>query len=147
MLASLLYFTIVVGFTNPPANFTCQAFDQRLDVTKPSVFLSWDRPSLQAYSVGSDGFIEPPRRGSYMIVCEANGTNHSLTVDVENSTALIDLPGDSQYSCSVYYAHGEKERFPRTAIAKCQNNTFIRRSKMTSIRYAWFMSFVAPLQI
>ena len=64
--------------------------------------------------------------GSYVIVYEGDGANHSATVCMETTTLLIDLPRDGQYTFWVYLNH----TYPRTAIAKCENNTFIRRSKI-----------------
>lgn len=119
----------IVGFTNAPGNFTCQAVDQSSNISLPSVILSWKRPTLQAYNVNSDGFAVPPQRGSYVIIYEANGVNHSRTVDAKSTTTLIDLPMDGQYTFWVYFDHND-EQFPITAISECKNDTFIRRSKI-----------------
>ena len=78
--------------------------------------------------MGSDGIVEPPKGGSYVIVYEANGTNHSVTVDAKSTSTVIDLPVDGQYTFRVYFNHSD-ENYPKTAISKCENNTFIRRSK------------------
>ena len=131
LLGCMLYFTIV-GFTNPPGNFACQAVDQGMDISRPSVILSWERPTLQAFSAGSDDVVNPPKRDSYMIVYEAyNVTTYNVTVDAEITTTQVDLPKDAQYTFSVYYVHSHEDKsFQTTAIAQCENNTFIRRSKL-----------------
>ncbi len=103
--------------------------DQTSNISLPSVILSWERPTLQAYSVSSDGFAVPPEGGSYVIVYEASGTNYSRTVDATSTTTLIDLPMDGQYTFWVYFNHSDTQ-FPVTAIAECKNDTFIRRSKI-----------------
>ena len=129
LLGCMLYF-IIVGFTNPPGKFACQAVDQRMDITRPSVILSWERPTLQTFPVGSDGVVNPPKRDSYVIVYEAyNVTTYNVTVDAEITTTQVDLPKDAQYTFSVYYVHAD-ESFQTTAIAQCENSTFIRRSKL-----------------
>lgn len=119
-----------LGFTNPPRNLTCQVVDQSSNISQSRVILSWERPTLQAYTVGSDGFAKPPEGGSYVIVYEANGANHSVTVDAKSTTTLIDLTRDGQYTFRVYFDHNN-ELFPKTAISKCENNTLIRRSKIS----------------
>ena len=121
---------MIVGFTNAPGNFTCQIVDQISNISLPSVILSWEQPTLQAYNVNSDGFAVPPQGGSYMIVYEANGVNDSRTVDAKSTTTLVDLPMDGQYTFWVYFDHND-EQFPITAISECKNDTFIRRSKIS----------------
>ena len=127
-----------VGFTNPPGKFKCQVVDQSSDISRPSVILSWERPTLQAFSVSSDGFAMPPEGGSYVIIYELNATNLSRTVAAETTTALIDLPVDDQYTFKIYFDHND-ERFTKTAISECKNDTFIRRSKqlMVLIKYLY----------
>ena len=122
-----------VGFTNPPRNLTCQVVDQISNISRPSVILSWERPTLQAFTVGSDGFAKPPEGGSYVIIYEDSGTNHSVTVDA-STTTLINLTRDGQYTFRVYFDHN-KELYPKTAISKCENDTFIRRSKINCDNY------------
>ena len=121
---------MIIGFTNAPGSFTCQVVDQTSNISLPSVILSWEQPTLQAYNVNSDGFAVPPPGGSYVIVYEANGVNHSCTVDVNSTTTLVDLPMDGQYTFWVYFDHNN-EQFPITAISECKNDTFIRRSKIS----------------
>lgn len=118
---------MIVGFTNAPGNFTCQVVDQTSNISLPSVILSWEQPTLQAYS---DDFAVPPPGGTYMIVYEANGVNDSRTVDAKSTTTLVDLPMDGQYTFWVYFDHID-EQFPITAISECKNDTFIRRSKIS----------------
>ena len=119
-----------VGFTNPPGNLTCQVVDQRSNISQPRVILSWEQPTLQAYTVGSDGFAKPPEGGSYVIVYEADGANHLVTVDAKSTTTLINLTRDGQYTFRVYFKHNDGQ-FPKTAISKCENDTLIRRSKIS----------------
>ena len=76
--------------------------------------------------MGSDGIVEPPKEGSYVVVYETDGANHSVTVDAQSTSTVIDLPMDGRYTFWVYFDHND-EIFPATS--KCENDTFIRRSR------------------
>ena len=121
------------GFSNPPGNFTCRAIHQSSDVTKPSVILNWERPTLQAYYLdGDDGSVQPPIAGTYLVVYDVNGTTRNITVNNRadvNDTAVVDLAEDGMYTFSVYFTNRDFSTI--VAIASCSVDTDLRRtSKM-----------------
>lgn len=126
-----LLFYYHLGFSNPPGNFTCQAIDQSSDVTKPSVILTWERPTFQAFFLNQDGYLTVPETGNYEVVYEANGEMHTVTVDIGaevNNIALIDLQEDDEYTFYVYFSRRE---YSRRAISQpCTVDTNTRRSKI-----------------
>ena len=63
-----------------------------------------------------------------MVVFEADGSNHSVTVDAEGTSTVVDLPMDGRYTFRIYFDYNNAN-YPTTAISKCENDTFIRRSK------------------
>lgn len=133
---------IFVGFYNPPGNFTCHAVDQNSDITKPSVILSWERPTLMAFYMNGN-VVGPPSSGSYIVVYEVNGTTHNTVIDITadvNDTSLVDLEEDNDYTFKIYFF--TESSFSRVAISTCTINTNVRRSKilfsfciLTSLKY------------
>ena len=119
----------IVGFYNPPGNFTCQVVDQNSDITKPSVILSWERPTLMAFYMDRN-VVQPPSSGNYTVVYEVSGTTRNITIDITadmNDTCLVDLEEDNDYTFKIYFNHSD---FSRVAIATRTVNTNNRRGKI-----------------
>lgn len=130
-------FLLYVGFSNPPGNFTCQAADQDSDITKPSVVLNWERPTLQAYFLSSEGYVLPPTFGHYNIVYEASGVSETVTVGLNaavNNSAVIDLPTDGEYTFYLFFENDRNNNYEiyRVAISSCTVDTIPRRRKLYS---------------
>lgn len=84
-------FPSLLGFVNPPENFTCHAVDLSHDINSPpKAVLAWSPPSLstlpvQSYGVVYNREIKITNSTVYEINLEVDQLGVDFTVFVENS--------------------------------------------------------------
>ena len=96
-----------------------------MDITKPTVILSWQWP-LPLNSI----FLNETSHYSLRVVYEAGGNERIITDDIDIGTAMnttINLQEDAVYTFNVYFSCANVSILLNTT---CTVNTFDRRSKI-----------------
>lgn len=126
MTLCILLYVLTAQFPsgNLLENLSCEAVDQESDITKPSVILRWEWPTLTG-NRSETGF-------SIEVVYEASMTQNTITISNatrSDKNTTVPLDRDDEYSFSVYIVCDNASR-PATPTASCKVNTYSRRSEI-----------------